>query len=203
MSIYPTSFYIYAYIRKSDLTPYYIGKGKGDRAWNSKSHTKSNNARTPKDKRYIVIMEDNLSEVGALALERFYIKWYGRLDKGTGILRNLTDGGDGASGYVFSKEQLHKRGKAISLSKIGKPKSKKALDSVRKYVYEIICPNGKTTFSDSLVQFCKDNKLDLSALSRTVSGKRKHHKGYYVKKRLDKKFIGGYNELEKMLNEGK
>lgn len=199
MSIYPTGFYIYAYLRKSDLTPYYIGKGKGERAWNTKSHTKSNNARTPKDRTKIIIMESNLTEVGALALERFYIRWYGRIDIGTGILRNKTDGGEGIEGYVFSQEQLIKRGRNISIGKIGKPKSKSALESIRKYYYEIVCPDGAIIITNSLTQFCKDNMLDISALSRTVTKERKHHKGYYVNKRLDKKYIGGYNELYDLL----
>ena len=94
MSIY--CYYVYAYIRSKDSktakagTPYYIGKGKGKRAW-SKQHRIS----IPSDSSFIVILENNLSNVGALALERRYIKWYGRVDNNTGILRNLTDGGDG------------------------------------------------------------------------------------------------------------
>ena len=93
-------YYIYAYLRK-DNTPYYIGKGQKYRAWSK--HKK--HIPVPKNKSKIVIMETNLTEIGALSLERFYIRWYGRKDKNTGILRNLTDGGEGTSGIVVSKEK--------------------------------------------------------------------------------------------------
>lgn len=49
-------YYAYAYLRK-DGTPYYIGKGKGDKAYQG-----SHSVKVPKDKSRILFLKKNLSE---------------------------------------------------------------------------------------------------------------------------------------------
>ena len=124
----PLGFYVYAYLRKSNKTPYYIGKGQGTRAW-GKHHF-----RIPLNDSQIIILESGLTEIGAFAIERRMIHWYGRKDNYTGILSNRTDGGEGSVGFIMSEEAKQKISKSktgfrfsdeaklkMSTAKLGKP----------------------------------------------------------------------------------
>jgi hypothetical protein len=80
-------FYTYLWLRE-DRTPYYVGKGKGNRGFTSKQHRLK---CPPKDR---IIIQGWPSEELAFEAEKALIKYYGRIDLGTGCLSNLTEGGD-------------------------------------------------------------------------------------------------------------
>jgi hypothetical protein len=103
-------FYTYAYFSKRGKL-YYIGKGKGRRAWDKNNRT----VRIPPDKNNITILKNNLTEEEAYKHEIYMISIIGRRDLGTGPLMNKTDGGEGLSGSIRTEE--YKKEKSFSMKK--------------------------------------------------------------------------------------
>jgi len=99
-------FYTYAFLRE-DRTPYYIGKGTGKRIYSTNRRVKP-----PKDKSRVIYLKQNLTEEEAFRHEIYMIAVFGRKDLGTGILINMTDGGEGCSGAIRSDETKKRMSKA-------------------------------------------------------------------------------------------
>ena len=193
-------YYTYAYLRE-DRTPYYIGKGQGNRAYRRSKKC----IKPPKDRSRIIYLKQNLTEEEAFKHEIYMIAVFGRIDLGTGILHNKTDGGEGVSGYLMKEEQKrtlskihggkvltteHKRKISEGLKKANVGKYKRTPEQLlkmkinRKLIkYYLKHKDGTELIIDSMREFCKKNPhLDRSAMNRVGRGKMKIYKGWTVKK---------------------
>jgi hypothetical protein len=101
-------FYVYLWFRADGLTPYYVGKGRGRRAFSRWSRGVT---KPPADKNMIQVIHCG-TEADAFKCEQLLIEKYGRKDLGTGCLHNLTDGGEGASGNQHTIETRQRMSKS-------------------------------------------------------------------------------------------
>jgi hypothetical protein len=145
-------FYTYAYLRE-DGTPYYIGKGRGKRAYTKQGR---NVHLPPKDR--ILLLKTNLTEEEAFKHEIYMIALYGRKDLGTGILYNFTDGGEGPSNPSDEiREAMRERMLGNKLSQ-----GKKRSEQHKKRISEAL--TGRTILGETR------KKLSEALTGRTVSG---------------------------------
>jgi hypothetical protein len=114
-------FYNYVIFRENG-EPFYVGKGKDERVFDHEKEARrparsgENRIKLGIMRRMlaagfdipIVFIREGISEPEAFETEAELIKVLGRIDLGTGCLANLTDGGEGNSGYRFTEEQRKK-----------------------------------------------------------------------------------------------
>lgn len=103
--------YVYRHIRLDKNEPFYIGIGSS-KFYNRAKRVKNRNSIWQriydKTEIRIEIILDDLSVEEARTKEKEFIALYGRINTNTGILSNLTDGGEGAFGYVLTEEHRKK-----------------------------------------------------------------------------------------------
>lgn len=201
-----TIYYVYFYLRSKDSqngksgTPFYIGKGSNKRAWDTHY-----NVHKPRNKNDILIVENNLTELQAFMWERYYIRWFGRVDIGTGILHNKTDGGEGASlpgslNGMYGKthteemkkiigerlkgksyEELYGKEKAYHLKQLVSENSKTIDRTGKKHprydfsIYKFFNKETQETFEGERFDFIKTYNLINSSVCKLINGNRKTH----------------------------
>lgn len=140
-------FYVYGlYINDQEL-PFYIGKGHGKRKDDHILEAKTSkklpgNRRRIKDSKILKelklgnvikskIIKDKLTEKQAFKLEEELIKKYGRINNNTGILTNMSDGGEGNTGHIWSDYSKNKLKGRKAWNK-GKPWSDEVKNKISK-----------------------------------------------------------------------
>ena len=124
-------YYVYEHIRLDKMEPFYIGKGKGERAYDLYRND-HHDAITDEYGHAVVIIADHLTEEEAYWLERdtiedyvfnlgygIDIKGYDDYDHKLPHLTNCTWGGEGTSGFKFSEESKRKKSESMKGKMVG------------------------------------------------------------------------------------
>ena len=166
----PNRFYTYAYLRE-DRTPYYIGKGQGNRAYKRKR----GEIYPPRDKSRVILLKQNITEQEAFKHEIYMIAVFGRKDLGTGILHNRTDGGEGTSNVI--RDENWKKNQKLSQEKRFRDidQRKKMSNSIKKWWRTPEVKN-KLISSFKNKKLSKEHKNNLSESMKKFYEQNPHYK---------------------------
>lgn len=132
--------YVYRHLKPNGEV-FYVGIGTGREFRRAKEKSRRSLFWKKVVSKYgyeIQILKQNLSWTEACEIEIALISWYGRKDKGLGTLVNMTDGGEGTVGVLFSEERLYKMSSSVKGKNIGIKcsLSKKVIDTSTKIIYD-------------------------------------------------------------------
>lgn len=154
---------VYRHIRRDKNQPFYIGIGSIKRAY-SKFERNSIWSRISLKTEYDVeILFDDVSWDFAVEKEKEFIKMYGRINNKTGILANMTDGGEGSPGVIIKE----------STRKLLRKNRQKGDNPAAKSVYCEYLSMGFNT----IVECASELKISQPYLSRMLLGERKNKYG--------------------------
>ena len=122
MKVDSNTFYVYTHHRATDGAVFYVGKGTKGRAFKTHGRNVYWKRVVAKYGYFVTIVADGLTETEALAKESALISELGKI-----ALCNMTDGGEGMSGYRHSETGKLK----IAASKVGKPRPQAAVEKMR------------------------------------------------------------------------
>lgn len=145
------NFYVYVHRRLSDNKPFYVGKGKGNRAFSSFGRNSYWKNTKEKHGLSVEIVFDNLTEDESFQCEKDTIlefKYFGY------PLTNLTDGGEGTTGYKVTEKA--KRLKSVVMSD--------------KKIYNFISKTGQV-ISCTRMQLIQSQDLDRVSFSQLFNSK--------------------------------
>jgi hypothetical protein len=120
------TYYTYAWLRE-DKTPYYVGKGIGNRAYRSHKRGDSYMSAPPRDG--IIFLKKNLTEFDAYKHENYIISVLGIKEDG-GILINMSYGGEGSSGRKPSEYCIQRTREVNTGKKLTEEHKKKVSQQV-------------------------------------------------------------------------
>ena len=162
---------VYQHKRLDTNEIFYIGIGKTILRAKSK---KSRNALwwniVNKTQYEIIILKSNLTWEQACKVECEEIKKYGRRDLGTGILVNMTDGGEGMLGYEMKPHSKE----LISIANKGKKRTEEQKQHLSEILKGCNNPNFGNKWSDEQKEVARLNALEWSQNNPTPF-KGKHH----------------------------
>ena len=108
--------YVYRHIRLDKNEPFYIGIGSDDKYYRANKKSQRNiywkRIVSKTDYEVEIVLED-LTWEQACEKEKEFISLYGRKNTNTGILCNMTDGGEGTIGLISSSDTKQKLSNSI------------------------------------------------------------------------------------------
>jgi len=186
--------YVYLHKKKSDDELFYVGISKS----NDDLYTRANDIRKRSDfwKRlvkkygfYVEIYKSNISWEEAKKIEIKLIKKHGRINLKTGILCNLTDGGEGCIGFEITDAYREK------LSKASKGKGKR-FGKENHFYGKTHTKETRNKISEALLKSDKNKGINNANYGKKMSDEQKQklsiaHKGKKLSKEHKRKISEG------------